>query len=247
MDWRTAGAGTVVAIRFVVDGEFIIPDASSLMLTIRDNAGAIISGYNGVGLSNATTPNYTIPVLAAVNDIDPAVTFETRYVSVAFTYQGLPYTIKHTYRLTPFLPIQKVAEDVRQLIGATYTELPDEAIDLVEAYFKLVTDVGTNFTTALVRSDRAVICANNMIALQAALTTLPGLQSRLMLTETSHNEIYKRHTIDFAVLEENLEQALAAELLAMTGIVMSTVPSSTVPTIFATSNPVDVITGVAAV
>ncbi len=240
MKWETADESSVVTCQTTALGEFVIPDAGSLTVTLRDHTGAVLAGYDALSLPDVALPLVQLVVPSGINAIDPAGLAETRYVKFSFTVSGLPYSQSANYRLTPFLPIQKNAQNVRDLLGAAETELPDSAIDLIEAYFKLADEVGVAFTAAMIATTRANICANNMVALQAAITTIPAMQTRLLKSEKSHDEGFERSKIDFAKLEVDLVAQLAGETASM---IDGTVIAVSSPAIFAVTTPTDIITG----
>ncbi len=241
MDWRTANTSVAVAVPFLVDGEFVIPDAGSVTLTVRGNDGAVLAGYNELPIADVTQTSTLLTIAPEANGIG-ANPMETRYLRVSYLVGNVPGLFSYAYRLTPFLPITAGPEDVRRVTGIDYKALPDSDVDVHEAYFKLAKDVGAVFVTALTSPGRAAISANNMIALQAAILLLPSLQNRVMKSETSHNEIYIRNTLDLAQLAADLQAALLDETNAMLEELGNAVTSVISP-IFLVTSPVDVITG----
>ncbi len=242
MKWRTADVDAVVAVEFLVGGEYVIPDAGTLSATVRGNSGDFLPGFNPLSLQNVSGTMTTFVIPASNNSIMGPL--ETRWVSVSFKVKGFPQVIDQSYRLTPFLPIQKTFDDVRNLVGATYTELPDNSIDLIEAYFKLSFDIGSAFAPALLMANRASICANNLIALQAAITALPSLQTRMLKGEISHGEEWQRSKVDFVQLLADLRNAFNMELSALNNVLSGVTASTSISPIFIVTSPVDPITGV---
>lgn len=241
MDWRTASTSVAVAVSFLADGEFVIPEAGSVTLTLRGNDGTVLAGFNEVPVVDPESTTMLLTLPPEVNGIG-SNPLETRYVRISYRVGNTPLAFEYVYRLTPFLPVAATAFGVRSVIGVDFKTLPDSDVDLYEAYFKLKKDVGALFVTALTTAGQAAIYANNMITLQAAILLLPSLQNRVMKSETSHNEIYLRNTLDLEALSASLESRLLEETAAMQDASDNPVTSAITPIFFVTS-PVDVITG----
>lgn len=246
MDWRITDKDAVIAIEFMRDGEFAIPDAGSVTLTLRGNDGTVLPGFDATPVVSNGTSTQTVTIPQAENQIAVDAKLETRYGAVSYSVDGVPHSTGFVYRLTPFLPLQQTVAGVRALIGADSAELPDSDIDLMEAYFALEALLGVKFTEALKATSRASLIANRMLGLKAAITTLPSMQTRLRKSQTSHNEQIQKFDVKFDQLKADLEQALIDATKDLTDLIDGPVTSAIIP-IFQLSQPVDVITGAAAV
>lgn len=236
MDWTTAGKASTIRFDIQAYDEPAVPDAGSLKLTIRDNSGEIIAPYDDLALDDTIIDSVTVSIPASVNTIG-AYLFESRYVGLSYTVEGVPYGEQKVYRLTPFLPIQATKEDVRSHLGADAREVPDADIDLVESYFLLVSEQGDGFKTALTSATMTGIQANKCIALHAAIKLLPALPAKLRQMEQFDNSEFQRMKVDFARLRQDLEVQLDENLREVMGTTTS------LKILLMVSNPADVITG----
>lgn len=236
MQSRTAGEDQLFFVDILVDGEFAVPDAGSIKLTLRDNPGSIFTGFNAVAQVDTNLSTVLVTVPSAQNSIGSAL-FETRYVKLDYKVGGRPFSESFMYRLTPFLPIQSTERDVRGLVGADEKELPDEDIDLVKSYFILLDEYGAAFGTALTDSTVGGLYANQAIAIHAALEVLPSLQLKIRQVEKFNNAESQRGKIDFEQLKEDLQELLTRNLEQ---VFSANVTSQVVLMV---SSPTDVITG----
>lgn len=247
MQWRTSGETVSLPLDFSIEDQFVIPDDGSVHVTVRDDNGAIIAGYDNVevndgtamSLSDTTPPILKLP--AAVNVVDSANTFEARFVIVDYTVADTPVRFTLSYRLAAFLPITVSKDDVRARWGVTKQELPDADIDLTEAYFALSHTVGADLRTALSKGSIASIAANNAIGLRAALLVAPSLQGRMLKSEKQSNAGVERQAVDLERLRGELEAELANQLGIMKADLGSTVTSTLAP-MFTKVTPTDPIT-----
>lgn len=245
MDWRITDKDAVIAVEFLQLGEAAIPDSGSVKLTLRGNDGTILPGFDASPVTDFGLPNQSVTIPQAANQIAPTAKFETRYGLLEYKVGGVALGLRFVYRLTPFLALQSTAADVRALIGADVVELPDSDIDLVEAYFKLSQSVGVKFTEGLTATNQASLIANRMVSLQAAIAVIPSLQTRLRKSQTSHNEQIQKFDVKFDQLKADLLQALLDATQELTDL--EGVTASPIIPIFQLSQPIDVITGAAAV
>ena len=246
MDWRITDKDAVIAIEFMRDGEFAIPDVGSVTLTLRGNDGAVLPGFDELPVIDNGTSTQTVTIPQAQNQIAVGAKLETRYGAISYSVDAVPHNYGFVYRLTPFLPLQQTVGGVRAFIGADSAELPDSDIDLMEAYFALEALLGVKFTEALTATSRASLIANRMLGLKAAITTLPSMQTRLRKSQTSHNEQIQKFVINFEQLKADLEKDLLDATTELTDLIDGPTTTAVTP-IFQLSQPIDVITGAAAV
>lgn len=183
-----------------VNGEPIIPDAGSVKLTLRGNAGQVLLSKEPVTMAAASTEaSYVIP--AQHNELGDS-RFSMRSVLVEFTKSGRPLTAKLSYRLVPWFNTTVTADDVRAFIGVDAGELPDNVIDIADAYLAVEGVVGiAPLATALAGADQRQIRANQIILARAVLDQLPGLPLRLSQNESNGVFSAQRPKIDLALLE----------------------------------------------
>lgn len=243
--WATAGEDLTLHFNFTHDGQFIVPDNYSVMVTLRDNDGVTITDWSRAVQNHMGLTHLALVVPAAINDVPGGNALESRYVRVEYSYQGKVQTKSLSYRLTPFLPIQATPAGVRNRLGATETEMPDETIDIYEAYYKLLPGYRDIMPVALKAKDASCIAVNNAVEIKAALGLMPGLSAKLMQTESQDNGMYARMKINFERLQELLEVQLADELLMMVEVSSGLITSVGGGTLMILTNPTDVITGAA--
>lgn len=196
--WFEADTDVTVPIDFIVDGDFV--DPSSATFIIRDHTGA--------QLDSGPVIDGQVTVPAALNEIlDP---WENRYISVVFSYNGGTHFFRESYSLSEFIPLSARPRSVRDILGVDQKELPDDAIDVTEAYFQLLDQRGPAFSEALSLTGERNRALNQAVILQAALNVLPSLPLRLMITvRTEDSSASRLKEIDFDKLEAGLAASLA--------------------------------------
>lgn len=244
MDWRLAGQPQTVVMQFMVDGQPVIPDADSITFTAWDNAGEIIRQVPWVQPVEAVPTQIEVVLETDLGNIPADAQFESRYVRADFKWESKPYFVKTNYRLYRMVPMTVEPQTVRSIIGADYEELPDYSIDLVEAYFYLSMAFNTGvLRAALARADKIALVANDAIALQAAVTVLPSLQSRLLKADKIDNAGFTRFTVDFEKLEADLKRKLLEAINAIVLDATGTLPATPTVTLFYVNSQTDRLTG----
>lgn len=244
MDWRLAGQPQTVVMQFVVDGQPVIPDAGSITFTAWDNAGEIIRQSPWTQPDEAVPTQIEIVLETDLGNIPADSQFESRYVRADFKSDSKPYFVKTSYRLYRMIPMTVEPQVVRGIIGADYEELPDQSIDLVEAYFNLSMAFGTGvLRAALTRPDKIALVANEAIALQAAVTVLPSLPSRILKADKIDNAGFTRFGVDFEKLEADLKGKLIEATNAIILDATGTLPVAATVNLFQVSSQTDRITG----
>lgn len=241
MTWTIDGEDTTVTFDFTLDGQFVLPDEGSVKVTVRSSDGAPFPGWNQEvqdGVFN-TTLNLKIP--ATLNAIPEGLSFETRYVRVQYTVDGLPRSETKHYRITPFIPLQTSEDKVRARLGASEKEVPDSDIDLHAAYYKLIDSGQVNLSVAMKSNTGAAIAANNAVEIKAALEHLPALASKLAQSESQDNATRVRMKLDIPALRKDLLSTLAEELNSMSTLMGGL--AEVTPTLMMLVTPTDVITG----
>lgn len=234
MEWRLKDTAQSFICNFMVDGEFVIPDANSIAVTLRDGLGAVLDNQSLPSLSTSTIVQIDTEFNAIGTD-----DFQRRFISIDFIVNGNPHTNTFSYLITSFLPLACTKDEVRSLYGVDVKELPDTDIDLYEAYFNLKASYGELFSDALLTSSLISIQANNAVKYLAALTCMPGMKSRMMLTEKNDTTSFTRQSIDYDLLKRQFEAGMDKAIGAIDTLT-SIVPE--VP-LFIVTAPTDPITG----
>lgn len=241
--WTLAGEEATVTADLKVDGQFIVPDQGSIKVTLRDRAGVAIEDWNRKVLPDTenTVVEFVIP--AALTFLETSEQLGAIYARVEWKFEGRPYNRSLVVRLAHFTPIQATEDGVRNHLGAGEHEVPNDAIDLYAAYYKLL-PLYTDTLPVALRSTVAAAClaANNAIEVQAALVQLPALAAKLAQSETQESTSKTRMKLDTFKLEKDLLDLLDKELNDME-TALSGIESYTPVTRFLVAVPTDVITG----
>lgn len=195
-----ANTNATLRVAFMFQGDYEIPDLGSVTYTLYDTTGTPVVGFINVAIVTlATSTSYQLQLAAAQNALGVGNLFETRTVVVSYTVNGDGRTLRYSYRIIPFIPMTVTEDDARKLLGVAQNELPDENIDLVEAYFKCCDDTTqAALNAALISSTTLSFHANEMIAAKALLKSIPMMQMRVMAQEHSGTDVMQRYpTFDF--------------------------------------------------
>lgn len=204
-----AGEDITLQIPLRMNGEPVVPDAGSVKLTLRDNAGQVLVNKEAVTMGTAST-EASVLIDADHNALGTG-RFSNRSVLVTFTKSGRPQEVRLSYRLTAWLNTTITADDVRGFIGIDSGELPDREIDIIAAYLDVENDVTeTVLSAALGGADAKQIAANRLILARAVLDQIPGLQMRVSQNESNGVFSAQRPKLDLVQLELRA-QALYAD------------------------------------
>lgn len=233
--WIVAGKDALIRLPFSFEQEPIIPDANSVKLTVRDNAGQVIAGYDRMPLVVEST-FYHLTLPSVVNSIGSTL-FETRFLTVEYTAGNVPQVWETSYNLCQYVPLSTSASKVRAYLGVLSDELPDSDIDLHEAYFELLQDF-PDLPTWLTDGGYKQMAANQAISLKAALKAIPSLQLRVLAVDKNDVAEFQRlKNIDF----NKLEMALLSQIEKALSTASDSV--ETVPTLMVVTSPTDPVTG----
>lgn len=231
------GDAAAIFVEFKLNGEPFVPDADPSW-HLRDHSGAIL-------LAETDCPtlatSVTLTVSGANNGITSGFRFEKRTVVVSGTNDGVPFSQRVPYRIIPWLNHTVTPDAVRSFIGLETGELPDEAIDLTEAYYTLADIVGDDATlaTGLEEGGSVEQALNKGIIGSAVLAVLPSLQARISKKDADGNRSVERFDIDFEKLTEMARRLQGEAVQSLS----STVINDTLPLIVFTSRT-DPYTGV---
>lgn len=231
MNWHYADQDVSVGIDYLVGDQFVVP--TSATYSVRKSDGTVLA----TGQMPAAATNEALVVAAANNGLTGGNEFEQRFITIIFVYAGQTYQDSKAYGIFSFVPLTATPQDVRREIGLDLSELPDNEIDIPQAYFVLSSIHGTTFTDAFTSSDIKAISANRAVALQAAIDIVESLPLRTFSMMRSEDSQVERFSgIDFDKLASNLKSKLSNELEVAKNTTV------TQPTIFDVSTPTDVIT-----
>lgn len=235
-------SGTDLQLLFKIKlaGEFAVPDAGSLRLTLRDTSATIRPGYDQKLLPDTAINTLKVTIPASENTLVPGSAYETRFARLDFTSQGKAGAVETIYRIIPFIPYTVTPQSVRETLGVSIGELDDDAVDLYKTYLKL--SVNSAFASSIVSNDLKTIYANDILRIQEALQLAPSLRVRILKGEEKDNSLYTRFNFDFNELIAELRNSLVEaqnQWLAASGET-----SNIGVTIFRVSEPVDRVTGV---
>lgn len=233
--WIVAGKDALIRLPFSFEQEPVIPDANSVKLTVRDNVGQVIAGYDRMPLVvDSTFYHLTLP--STVNSLGASL-FESRFLTVEFAVNSVPQTVELSYSISQYIPLSTSAMKVRGYLGVLQDELPDSDIDLHESYFELLQDF-QDLPTWLTTGGHKQMAANQAVALKAALKAIPSLQLRVLAVDKSDVAEFQRlKNIDF----NKLEMALLSQIEKALSTASDSV--ETVPTLMVVTSPTDPVTG----
>lgn len=224
--WFEAGTDVTIPIDFIVDGEFVVPDAATYKVRAHD--GTVLA--SGALSASATSEELAIP--AANNSISSD--WENRYVQVEFTSGSKVFHRNISYKLSAFIPLTASPDMVRGTIGVNERELPDKDIDLIEAYFSLVENHGSGITEALTERGARNAAVNEAVVVKAAIRIMDSVPLRAMLTvRTEDSSASRSKDVDFSALSDSLQARLAVLINTATNV------TPTSPLIFEFSTPAD--------
>lgn len=234
---QLAGQSCSIAVDFIVDGDFAVPDTGTVTYTVRDHSGSPVSGQTSVPVTtDGTTTRINVTIPQAVNEITR--TIEKRSLIVQYQVVGVPYQIVTHYRLSVWLNHTVTATDVRFYLGVKPHELPDEAIDLVSAYFDVNSEV-EDLSEALTGDMAESLAANDAILYRAAIKVIPSLQLAANMSEqVDLNVVSRFDSVDWDRVMRDTTNLYASVIRVLTGEV------EIIPPMMVVSQPTDPVTGV---
>jgi hypothetical protein len=233
-----AGQATSILIDFIVDDEFVMPDVGTVNYTVRDNTGNPVVGHISVAVVT-TTETTTISVVIPAEVNTNALEFENRFMTVEFQVGGQSYQIQKIYRVINWINISAQRHQVREHLGISPQELPENEVDLIEAYYDVKEDLGsTDLDTILTAGSRLTFYANWMIIYKAALKALPSLQLRVLQSEkTDTLQRARLAKIDLDKLGRDTSAVYSNAKAIVTGVVTEN------PTLLLVTTEIDPVTG----
>lgn len=193
---------------FEQHGEIITPDTGSARYSLYNHAGAIVPAYSNVALNlgaNVTEVAVAVPQDQNIISGD----FEKRSVILRYSYNGKWYEEKKDYVILPFRNYSVTAQSVRNYIGATHIELPDEDVDMEYAYYMTKKDLGiVDIDSFLTGTDyEKFLKANQAIVLRSVIHIANSLPMKLPEKETKDTVSYQRFkNFDFDAMKDRAQK-----------------------------------------
>lgn len=239
MAFRISGRDTSVTFDILVDGELVVPDQGTVTYTIRNYAGDAVSGHENqpvVTDGSTTTVKIVVPAAVCTKTQD----YDSFSVELLYEHDSHPYSQVKSFVIAPWVNFHTTPAEVRALMGSSSIEVPEDDIDLYQAYLDVDDDLGDGVTllsvlnggTAKTRS------AGQAIALRAALNLVPTLQMRaLMILQADTQRAQRFENVDFPALEQSLRTRYANMLSKVAGTTLTT------RTFLGLTSPTDALTG----
>lgn len=192
------------AIDFKVNGNFVVPDDNTYSYKIRNVRGEVlIEGvvdilqyfpkYDNKTGEIIPTDTVELVIPAEYNTLPEGAFFNTIITEISFNYDGKPYNLTDSYRVVNFFYYTASPKDVRDYYGLNEGELPDEAIDLNECYFKCIQKLGPVFTGCLNSGGVGEIRANRLITLYGVVQVFSSVRLRVNQEESDGSSKFLRY------------------------------------------------------
>lgn len=234
------GYDIVVPFTFMVNGQPKIPTSGTVKYTVYGHNGVALVGLTDVNVTTGiATTSVSISIPSANATIAVGKRFETRNIIVQAMIEGKLQLFQKKVRVVPYLNHSVSPEQVRSYIGLNFSELPDDAIDLFNAYLALENRTSeASLTSALSSGTFLEQRANEAIKLQAVIDLIPSLKQRLAQSQTNGLVAFTRpNNIDFDGMLDTATSRYADLVSAITNVAVTT------PTLLVFNNPTDPVTG----
>lgn len=227
--WTLAGRDAKVQIEYLVDGDFIVPSSATAYL--MNSSGSQLASY----VLDVTGTSTVLTIPSSFITIGSGKTLDSVWLDV--NIDELAWT-RVTIQIHPFIPLSVAPAHVRAELGLDRTELPDDQIDLIAAYFLLLDGYGSAVSTALTAGDTTTLMVNTAVGVRAALEIIGSIQFRAFVKmKAEENELSRMGTFKVDEVKARLE----GRLNSLMGKITGTAELGTVT--FLLSSPTDVITG----
>jgi hypothetical protein len=221
MDYRISGREVAIQVKFVVDGDFVTPDTSSVRYTLYDETNAEDGVYTNINPA-VTSPatSLLIKLVANSNTLGVGAAMERRNLVVTFTYQTASYTLEFPYLLVPAIALAIGPKQVRTLLAVSDLELPDTEINLRQAYWDVANDISEttgqdDLDEMLEGSTADTAVANRAIALKCALGLIPTMPMRVMVSEEGEGKSFTRARVDWKAMGDMLAADYGRVMVAL--------------------------------
>lgn len=194
-------------IEFTVGDELVVPDDSSVTMTLTGADGIPFSGYNEAAVSPSSgASDVVVDIDYTVNTKDNA--FELRTLVINFTYNNQPFSHVTHYVISDRIHIPVDKSDVRKIIGINADEWSDDNIDLVNSYMVLSEKLSEDDIDIDVVFEGGTTKARDLLDLIAhytALEILPQIELVAYQSEQADNISMRRfENVDFMALRHKI-------------------------------------------
>jgi hypothetical protein len=203
---------------FIVGDEFVVPETGTVSVTLTKPDGSILAGYNNLAVTpDADTSNVVVPISAGANG--KTLEYELRHLEIKFDYDGNTFRHAISYNIVDRINIPVSAQQVRNLVGLSDDEWPDEQIDILKAYYDVKAEPalnGINVETLMDSGDAEVRNLLEAVTIKSALNFLPALELIAVQSQQADNTMFRRfEKVDFATLSNKLNQTYSRALTAV--------------------------------
>jgi hypothetical protein len=182
---------------FKVNGNLVVPDDFKYNCKVRKIDGTILIDEDIEKDPEELTDSYldsdTIGIPAEYNTLETGNLFDSRIIEINFRYNGKPYTMRDSYRITDFYYFNATPKDVRDYYGLNEGELPDEDIDLTEVYLQLMQKHGKTFKDCLNSAGIGNLRANRLIILKGVVQVFSSVRLRVNQQESDGSSKFIRY------------------------------------------------------
>jgi hypothetical protein len=233
-----SGQDAVITVDLVgVDGEPFVPDSGAVSWSLRGHTGTtVVSTTNITGVTNTQV---SILIAGSNNQLSGRL-MEKRTLEVRGLKGTRPFLIQMSYRITTFLNMTASPRDVRKYLSLDSGALPDDEIDLVEAYFDVADLITSNSLVTALSGDQTVErAANRAIVAQCVLNLGPALSFRMTKAETDGQTKIERFEMDIKTVMDAARTDRDKALALATGSAIQ----STARTLIVFTDRTDPLTG----
>lgn len=236
--YAQTGKDFAYKINFVVDGQPV--QATSATMTVTRNDGTIVGDFDEKDLT-IPPEGYAVTEVIEAADNTASVPNELRYIEVAFVFNDQTYFLRDYYMLRANMNFPLTVDEIRAVLGADGSEIPDSWIDIFAAYAAVQADVpDTNLDNILSSGSDLLPTLIAAVKYKAAMGLIGSAQSAMFQSEQADNTLYKRFAkIDFTGLQNTLAGQYSAALLLLAG----NTTGGTTPTLAIVTAETDYITG----
>jgi len=192
---------------FLLDGNLVVPDTSSVRLTLTEPDGTVLTGYNDISLSPTVGESFVVFETTALAN-SKSNDYELRQARVDYTVDTRPFTQFLNYRIVDRINLPVNPTDVRKVLGISDDEWPDSNVDIVDAYSKVQLEETLDGvdTEAILNGGTALVSyLIEAIKLKAAIDILPVLELVATQSQQADNVSFRRfEKVDFPYIRKNL-------------------------------------------
>lgn len=227
-----------VLVKFTIGDEPASPELAAYI--VRDMNGEVVSSTLIDVADDATEAWISIP--ATAHTLTPGEKYRQHRIDISYDVANMVFEKQIAYYVVPDLFISQTPSEVRQILGATEHEIPDQEIDFYRSYIDLSSGkYGDDFQRALNGTDIDLAYAAKQLIFWH---TLMGLFSivRMRYYKTVESETSKITRLGTATTLDPLEKLINSRYDYFLAMIYTA--TSSVPSIFIVSTSTDAITGV---